>query len=160
MARLSLVPHSASLISGKLLAAPISRVAYATDLRKTSGHVLYWAIQMAKANEADLLLLHVLPSPVPLFEAEPFERPDAELALSLLLAEVKATGISPRGFLLTGTGSIYGQIVRAARLERVDLIVMGSRCRSGLSRLLAGSLTCKVITHTRCPVLVVPHDDR
>jgi nucleotide-binding universal stress UspA family protein len=143
--------------SGKLLASPISRIAYPTDLSATSENALYWATQIAKTNAADLLLLHVLPPPVPLFEAEPFEKPEAERALSLLLATVKASGISARGFLLAGTDSIGKQIVRAARLENIDLIVMGTRERSRTYRLFIGSsVASNVVAHAQCPVLVIP----
>ena len=156
MGRLSLIQHSAPLQSAKLLKTTIDRIAYATDLRKTSEDALAWAVHIAKANEADLLLLHVLPPPVPLFEAEPFEKPEAEVALSLLLARVKATGISSRGFLLTGTDSIGKQIVRAATLEKIDLILMGTQSRSRIFRLLTGSVAANVVAQAQCPVLVIP----
>jgi nucleotide-binding universal stress UspA family protein len=156
MTRLSLIQHSAPLISGKPLAAPVSRIAYATNFSETSDHALHWAVQIAEANAADLLLFHVLPPPVPLFEAEPFEKPEAEMSLSVLLTKLHAAGIKAHGFLLTGTNSIDGQIVRAARLERVDLIIMGSHGRTGISRLFSGSLASRVITRAHCPVLIVP----
>jgi len=45
-------------------------------------------------------------------------------------------------------------IVKAARKYRCDLIYMGSHGRSGLSKLLLGSQTNKVLSQTRVPVLV------
>jgi nucleotide-binding universal stress UspA family protein len=45
-------------------------------------------------------------------------------------------------------------IVKAARKYKCDLIYMGSHGRSGLTKLLLGSQTNKVLTHTRIPVLV------
>ena len=42
----------------------------------------------------------------------------------------------------------------------VDLVVMGSHGRSGLSRVVLGSVTEKVLRRTRLPVLVVDSDDR
>jgi len=45
-------------------------------------------------------------------------------------------------------------IVKAARRYRCDLIYMGSHGRSGLSKLLLGSQTSKVLAHSRIPVLV------
>lgn len=145
--------------SGKLLPSPISRIAYPTDLSETSDEALYWATQVAKASAADLLLVHVLPPPVPLFEAEPFEKPEAERAMSVLLATVKASGISARGLLLTGTDSIGKQIVCAARFENTDLIVMGTRERSRTFRLFIGSsVASNVVAHAECPVLVIPYN--
>ena len=80
----------------------------------------------------------------------------AELALSVLLAKLETANVRARGFLLTGNTSIDGQIIRAASLEHVDLIILGTRGRSGLSRLFVGSVASRVITHAHCPVLVIP----
>lgn len=49
----------------------------------------------------------------------------------------------------------YEFIVSEAEKLKVDVIVMGSHGRTGLKRLLMGSVTEKVIGHTSCPVLVV-----
>ena len=53
-------------------------------------------------------------------------------------------------------GQPYGAIVDCAENERIDLIVMSSHGRSGLSRMLIGSVTDKVLRAASCPVLVVP----
>lgn len=45
-------------------------------------------------------------------------------------------------------------IVKAAKKYKCDLIYLGSRGRSGLTKLLLGSQTSKVLAHTRLPVLV------
>ena len=42
----------------------------------------------------------------------------------------------------------------------VDLIVIGTHGRTGVSRLLIGSVAEKVVRHASCPVLVVPHAKR
>lgn len=43
---------------------------------------------------------------------------------------------------------------KAAHKHKCDLIIMGSHGRSGISKLLLGSQTSKVLTHSRIPVLV------
>ena len=116
---------------------------------------LAWAISVAQEYQAELLLLHIIPPPTPLFENESANKIKAKNALSLLLAKVKAADVKARGFLLCGANSVDDQIVRAARLERVDLIIMGTHGRTGVSRLLRRSLASKVITRAHCPVLVV-----
>ena len=137
----------------------IARIAYATDLNNTLDYALLCAIQIAQANGADLLLLHVLPPPVPLFEAEPFEKPGAEIALSLLLKQLTTLGVRARGSLLTGTDSIGKQIVRAAILENSELIVVGYRnYLRRFRRLVAGSISGSVVAHAEGPVLVIPCD--
>ena len=46
-------------------------------------------------------------------------------------------------------------VVQAAESRQADLIVMGSHGRSGLEKLVLGSVTQAVLSHTKCPVLVV-----
>jgi nucleotide-binding universal stress UspA family protein len=49
----------------------------------------------------------------------------------------------------------YDEILKAARRNRCDLIVMASHGRRGISRMLLGSETSKVLAHSKIPVLVV-----
>jgi nucleotide-binding universal stress UspA family protein len=57
---------------------------------------------------------------------------------------------------LVDAGQPFGAIVDCAEKEGVDLIVMSSHGRSGLSRMLIGSVTDKLLRAAPCPVLVVP----
>jgi nucleotide-binding universal stress UspA family protein len=52
-------------------------------------------------------------------------------------------------------GQAYQAITKLAREQRMDLIVMGSHGHTGLTRLLMGGVTERVIGHSPCPVLVV-----
>jgi nucleotide-binding universal stress UspA family protein len=157
MDRLSIIQHSDPLIFGKPCPGPLSRIAYPTSLTESSNNALQWAIQIAKAGDADLVLFHVLPPPVPLFQAEAFEKPEAETALSLLASQVNATGVRTTASLLTGTDSIGKQILSAAGTERIDLIVMGTQGRTRTFKLFIGSsIVARVVAHAECPVLVIP----
>jgi nucleotide-binding universal stress UspA family protein len=49
----------------------------------------------------------------------------------------------------------YQKIIETARKKKCDLIMMASHGRRGLSSLLLGSETSKVLLHSRIPVLVV-----
>jgi nucleotide-binding universal stress UspA family protein len=53
-------------------------------------------------------------------------------------------------------GSAYKNIVERAKAERADLIIMATRGRGGLSRMLLGSVTEQVIRNASCPVLAIP----
>lgn len=53
-------------------------------------------------------------------------------------------------------GQAFRCIVACAEKENADLIVMSSHGRSGLSRMLIGSVTDKILRGAPCPVLVVP----
>ena len=66
-------------------------------------------------------------------------------------AEKKSIPVST----FVGEGDAYDIIAKISHEENVDMIVMGSHGRTGLKRLLMGSVTEKVIGHAACPVLVV-----
>ena len=57
--------------------------------------------------------------------------------------------------------SLFGEpsekILEVAEQESADLIVMPTHGRSGLQKLLMGSVAQKVVTHAKCPVLLLPH---
>ena len=55
--------------------------------------------------------------------------------------------------ILTGV-AVYGEIIQYARQESIDLIVIGTRGRSGIKKLLLGSTASGVVTYANCPVLI------
>jgi nucleotide-binding universal stress UspA family protein len=55
--------------------------------------------------------------------------------------------------LLTGV-AVYGEVIQYADKENIDLIVIGTRGRSGVKKLLLGSTASGVVTYANCPVLV------
>jgi len=62
---------------------------------------------------------------------------------------------------LTAEGKPANEILRCAQEIGADLIVMGSRGRSNLGRIVLGSVSHRVSNHARCPVLIVrtPHEE-
>ena len=55
--------------------------------------------------------------------------------------------------ILTGF-AVYGEIIQYAQQESINLIVIGTRGRSGFKKLLLGSTASGVVTYSNCPVLV------
>jgi nucleotide-binding universal stress UspA family protein len=51
--------------------------------------------------------------------------------------------------------SIDGTIIEYAESEDVDLIIMGTRGRSGFKKLLLGSIASAVVTYSPCPVMII-----
>jgi len=68
-------------------------------------------------------------------------------------AELRAAGIATEA--RTPTGDPRDVLLRLVEDERVDLIVMGSHGRSGIEKLLLGSVTQRVLQDAKVPVLVV-----
>ncbi len=142
----------------------IRRVMHATDFSRASSRALDAAVSFARANKAELLVAHVLvpslPYPAdgeadPAFyvELEQNARQQAEAALEKLTNKIKKARVKARGLLLKGTA--HEQIVRAAKNRRADLIVIGTHGRTGISKLLMGSVAGRIIAEASCPVLTV-----
>ena len=87
--------------------------------------------------------------------SEPQRKHAAEL-VAKAEAELREAGIASEG--RTPTGDAREALLRLIGDERVDLVVMGSHGRTGLSKLLLGSVSSHLVTHARCSVLVVKED--
>ena len=64
-------------------------------------------------------------------------------------------GIQTEIKVIGGPSPIPDSIIIYAENENVDLIVVGTRGRSGFKKLLLGSVASKVVTYAHCPVIVV-----
>ena len=87
---------------------------------------------------------------------EDYNKHIKEHATSVLAAvaqEAKAAGV-PCATVQAVDDHAYQAIIRTAEEKGCDLIVMSSHGRSGISGLVLGSVTTKVLTHTKIPVLV------
>ena len=68
----------------------IRRIATPINFSSVSDDGLSWAVHLAQKYQAELILLHVVPPPTPIFEIESAMKSEAELALSVLLAKLQA----------------------------------------------------------------------
>jgi nucleotide-binding universal stress UspA family protein len=84
------------------------------------------------------------------FEAQ---RKWAEDTLAQRATALAAEGVTARG--VVRVGAPWSEIVNLAREEHADMIVMGTQGRTGLDRLLLGSVAERVIRQAPCPVLTV-----
>lgn len=119
------------------------------------------ATQLAKEQNAQLLLLHVVDfSPLtigPMFGTE-FEtfRDAGKDTLKKAIESTRAEGVEAETRLIEiMTGAAGPAIVQEAEKYGADLIVMGTHGRRGLSRLLIGSDASTVVGTARTPVLLV-----
>ena len=147
------------------MAQHFSKILYATDYSRASARALDEAIALAKQNGAELLVLHVV-DPVPAYVAgediggaelymklEQTAQEDAETAMNKLMEKLRKLKVNAKSLLIRGTAP--EQIVRAAKNRRANLIVIGTHGRTGLSKLLMGSVANKVVSTAHCPVLSV-----
>lgn len=123
-------------------------------------HALNFAVSLARRLGSSIVLVHVMDS---IYVSGRFDsrhlrslRTEAHDEPKRLLSALAKRRIRPhvpvRHYLLNGMPS--AKIVEMALKIGADLIVMGSEGRSGVKRLLVGSVAEKVIRLARCPVLI------
>lgn len=134
---------------------PIRVILHPTDFSANSQAAWEMACALARDYRARLLLVHVEP-PLPVFSefAVPPECVD-QSALERQLAQIKATdsALTVNRKLLVGDEA--SEINKFAEENRADLIVMGTHGRTGLGRLLMGSVAETVLREAPCPVLTI-----
>lgn len=129
----------------------------ATDGSKHSVFATEKAIDFAKSYGGRLTAVSVVDVPDELFAEAPTLVDElvskAKGYVDIVKKKAESSGISTRTFVQEGES--YRAIIKLATEGNADMIVMGSHGRTGLKRLLMGSVTEKVIGHAPCPVLVV-----
>ena len=139
----------------------MKRILCATDFSGASEAAMAEAARLAGPLGAEIVLLHVTtdgpmwreglpPSVRRVMEAQ---REWVARELAARVTTLAATGVSGRALVKTGTA--WEEIVGTARAEGVDLIVMGTEGRTGLNRVLLGSVAENVVRHAGCPVMTV-----
>lgn len=138
-----------------------------TDGSKLSDKAVAHAIALAKATNARITLFHASPGyPEPVYmegmslpqmtkkEYAAAANAASDKLLARAAAKVSAASIEC-GTLHAMSDAPWEAVLAAAKRVKADTIVMASHGRRGLSSLLLGSETTKVLTHSNLPVLVV-----
>jgi nucleotide-binding universal stress UspA family protein len=137
-----------------------------TDFSSVSVNALNYAVDMAQAINAGLVLLHVYNVPVSFTEA-----PVAPVT-SFSLEEVKRSSVErleelKKNLIIQTAGKIqiYSESRLGEPIEELEAIcksldpmavIMGSHGATGFERLIMGSTTLNAIKHLKCPVIVIP----
>ena len=138
-----------------------------TDGSALSNRAIRAAVKLARNFRARITGVHVIPPYTPpvygeaaVYVADIGPRRYREMmekaarrALAVLEKQAKAARVRCKTRALT-TNQPWQGILRTARSRRCDVIVMASHGRRGLTGLLLGSETTKVLTHSKIPVLV------
>jgi phosphinothricin acetyltransferase len=125
------------------------------------------AAQIAKDNEAELILLHVYHSPLAEYsdalaladQADLIDRERDEMKRYLigLRNDLRSQGVKVRGHILNGRSPAH-HICNYVRNEGADLVVMSTHGRTGLARFLYGGVANKVMHDLDVPVMLVRPD--
>lgn len=138
------------------------RILAPTDLSKLSLPAVRHALEMGVEQEAEVIVYHVIGE-----DGEWFGPDDPLNPATVFVARQKArlSEVMQQNFAdLIGkvkivesveAGIPYLLIVQKAEKERADLIVMSTHGRTGIEKLMLGSVTAKVVARATCPVLSI-----
>jgi nucleotide-binding universal stress UspA family protein len=153
-----------------------SKILVAMDGSESSKDAARYAIMMAKKNNSELIAIHILTPDgyAYLFDIPPSDAGSLEELMNISrhvvmnwideIKEEEQTNndgnknmdkVRLKTEAMLATKPIVGEIVDYAERENIDLIVIGTRGRSGLKKMLLGSVASGVVTYASCPVLVV-----
>ncbi|MFQ6675876.1 MAG: universal stress protein [Fidelibacterota bacterium] len=142
------------------------RILVTTDFSEYSRYAFRHAVTIARKFDAELILMHVIqPTITPADYAWASPPPDVAAqhekycreSLSKMVKELIPDDI--KADTLLAHGAPFREIIEASRKRDVDLIVMATHGLGGLSHVLFGSTTEKVVRKSPCPVLTVRHPD-
>ena len=128
------------------------RILVATDFSAASTSAVQRPASFARLYGATLFIAHILPS-----DAAPSDHATAWREGQRLETELLVQG-SLRGVqheLVVGSGEIWEGITRLVIEKEVDAIVVGTRGRTGLARVLLGSVAERIFRQAVCPVFTV-----
>ena len=153
----------------KISSTKFSKILVAVDGSEESFKAAQYAIDLAKKRDkAQLIALTVNETPssfLNMMESSALEkwREHIKAESEPLFNRISTYGLDIdegsqlqlRTEIIDSTKSAYTAIVDYAEKENVDLIVIGTRGKTGLKRALLGSIASGVVTYATCPVLVV-----
>jgi nucleotide-binding universal stress UspA family protein len=142
-----------------------ARILAAIDGSERSMSAVDCAIQMAKKHNSQVIALHVIKIHIatayllaPSDTLRQLNNKDNQELIKWfepIETKAKENNVKLKTEVVESIMSEVGAIVTYAERENVDLIVIGSRGRSGFKKMLLGSTASGVVTYATCPVLVV-----
>ena len=135
------------------------------DHSDCSKEALKYAVTLAMRDKAKLLLLHIIDirsfsegleaMSKPLPDEETLEQLRAKL-LDCIPEEIRDDMDVEA---IVAQGIPFAEIISTAKEKKIDMIVIGSHGRTGLSHIMLGSVSEKVVRKAPCPVLTVRQSD-
>jgi nucleotide-binding universal stress UspA family protein len=145
----------------------VRKILIAVDGSNHSFNASTYAIDWAKRNDAELIAIHVIyptyspfqaalsPRPERILEITKKEREEGQRYVDKVNQQATEKKVSIKTDVIIGVGSVVKEIVEYAENNKVDIIIIGSRGRTGFKKMLLGSVATGVVTYSHCPVLVV-----
>jgi universal stress protein A len=156
-----LVAEEVWTFTRKAIAMPSQHILVPTDCSEASNQALDYAITFARTLQARRTVLHVVEvfplgradmTTVPAAYVEDRKR-EADRLMPSYLTRLTAAGRT--GDMVVKPGPAFQEIMDVAKEHHVDLMIMGTHGRTGLSHLFLGSVAERRVRFAPCPVLVV-----
>jgi nucleotide-binding universal stress UspA family protein len=147
----------------------ILKIMVGIDGSKESVNAADYALAIAKRHNAELIAVNVLTSDIGYAYSSPgVESPPLTIREIILLAEDEVkkwfddikekadkSAIQFRSKIIIAKRSAVSTMLNYAEEQNINLIVVGTRGRSGIKKMLLGSVASGLVTYAACPVLVV-----
>ena len=127
-----------------------------TDFYDHSRTAHQCAVSIARDHQAEITAVHVLHNSPSVADAlGPLIRDEDTAQIERMLLEIQSADDRVPVQIRMLTGNPAAEVIRLARQESFDLVVMGTHGRTGLSRVALGSVAEQVVRVAPCPVLTV-----
>ncbi len=147
----------------------IKKILVTIDGSESSKKATEYAICLAKKYNSRLIILYILYSelgfaysnllgvvtPKAIQDVLETQKNEVQKWFDEIKNKLKTSNISVTDKIIISASSIVGEIMAFADKEKIDLIILGTRGRTGFKKLLLGSVAEGVVTHSSCPVMVV-----
>ncbi len=141
----------------------IKKILIPTDGSEYSHYALEYAVNLCRALQAEVVLVSIVDVRYEMYDAysevhaatqmEELIREQVAKALDQHASEMIDKGVNVRKIMRIG--DVLHELLEVIREENVDLVVVGTHGRKGISRFLLGSTTEKLVRSASCPVLTV-----
>src|SRR5688500_1388190 len=150
------------------LSLSIKKILVTIDGSENSMKAAEYAVSLVKKYDAELTILYVLYSelgfaysnllgvttPKAIEDVLDTQKKDVQKWFDEIRSKLANSKIPVTDKIIVSVSSIVG-IVGFADKEKMDLIILGTRGRTGFKKLLMGSVAKGVVNHSSCPVMVV-----
>jgi nucleotide-binding universal stress UspA family protein len=150
----------------------IKKILFATDLSENSAHAFYYAVHMARRDDAKIVIFHAvepLPSMMITFEdftykvvkdrwedtVKKFRERIQDISVKVD-ARMGISSVDLVSNILIRMGNPVEEILKAADEEGCDVIILGTHGKGFLEQTFLGSVSSSVLNRTRKPVFLIP----
>lgn len=146
-----------------------SKIVVGVDGSDESMKAAEYAISVAKMYNAELIAINVLTSDIVYIHSSPgIENPPLTISEIILLAEdeakkwfdqikeaVSTKNVQLKTEFIVAKRSVLSTMLEYIEEQNISLIVVGTRGRSGVKKMLLGSIASGLVNYSPCPVLII-----